>query len=277
MSEPTTAGDTPRPTVPPSSHPVLRRPTHRGAGVWLRASRWSAPRTNGPGRHGPRLLGSAWVDGGRDGSTPRTPPRTRSREWPPSIPVPAAPEGFRPTPPRTQSATHLQDPAAAFGATVKAPRGELSKHRPLQAQPPPRPHSLPPTPQPPDRAAHLSGSDRPAQAQRSRPSEAAASCRSGRFVWPYRSAGREPPAPKHSRRQQTCGQVQFGEPLDRRKRLGEGDRQGELPSARGGACALTGLASGARAGTLVARFMPGTPAVDRDLDGEGRRGARCPA
>jgi hypothetical protein len=34
------------------------------------ASRWSAPLYERPGRHGPRLLGSAWVDGRRDGSSP---------------------------------------------------------------------------------------------------------------------------------------------------------------------------------------------------------------
>ena len=45
--------------------------------AWSVASRWSAPLYERPGRHGPRLLGSAWVDGGRDGSSPRTPLRTR--------------------------------------------------------------------------------------------------------------------------------------------------------------------------------------------------------
>jgi hypothetical protein len=48
--------------------------------AWFRASRWSAPLYERPGRPGPRLLGSAWVDGGRDGSIPRTPLRARSRE-----------------------------------------------------------------------------------------------------------------------------------------------------------------------------------------------------
>jgi hypothetical protein len=48
--------------------------------AWFMASRWSAPLYERPGRHGPRLLGSAWVDGGRDGSTPRTPLRARGRE-----------------------------------------------------------------------------------------------------------------------------------------------------------------------------------------------------
>lgn len=37
------------------------------------ASRWSAPLYERPGRHGPRLLGFAWVDGGRDGSPQRSP------------------------------------------------------------------------------------------------------------------------------------------------------------------------------------------------------------
>ncbi|BAC71705.1 hypothetical protein SAVERM_3993 [Streptomyces avermitilis MA-4680 = NBRC 14893] len=38
--------------------------------AWFMASRWSAPLYERPGRHGPRLLGSAWVDGVRDGSHP---------------------------------------------------------------------------------------------------------------------------------------------------------------------------------------------------------------
>ncbi|MFD8301790.1 hypothetical protein ACFV29_05455 [Streptomyces sp. NPDC059690] len=44
------------------------------------ASRWSAPLYERPGRHGPRLLGFAWVGGGRDESSPRRPLRTRSRD-----------------------------------------------------------------------------------------------------------------------------------------------------------------------------------------------------
>jgi hypothetical protein len=41
--------------------------------AWFMASRWSAPLYERPGRHGPRLLGSAWVEGGRDGSPRRSP------------------------------------------------------------------------------------------------------------------------------------------------------------------------------------------------------------
>ncbi|MEU0586265.1 hypothetical protein ABZ337_21710, partial [Streptomyces sp. NPDC006132] len=59
--------------------------------AWFMASRWSAPLYERPGRHGPRLLGSAWVDGVRDGSS-------RTRHYgpavgygAPSIPVPADP------------------------------------------------------------------------------------------------------------------------------------------------------------------------------------------
>jgi hypothetical protein len=48
--------------------------------AWFMASRWSAPLYERPGRHEPRLLGSAWVDGGRDGSTLRTPPTAGTRE-----------------------------------------------------------------------------------------------------------------------------------------------------------------------------------------------------
>lgn len=59
--------------------------------AWSMASRWSAPLYERPGRHGPRLLGFAWVDGGRDGS-----PLTRHNgpaigDGAPSIPVPADP------------------------------------------------------------------------------------------------------------------------------------------------------------------------------------------
>ncbi|MFG2636228.1 tyrosine-type recombinase/integrase [Streptomyces sp. NPDC048362] len=55
------------PSRPPSTHTTVER-------AWSMASRWSAPLYERPGRQGPRLLGSAWVDGGRDGSSPRTPP-----------------------------------------------------------------------------------------------------------------------------------------------------------------------------------------------------------
>lgn len=54
--------------------------------AWFRASRWSAPLYERPGRPEPRLLGSAWVDGGRDGSTPRTPLPARGRRRCPLYP-----------------------------------------------------------------------------------------------------------------------------------------------------------------------------------------------
>lgn len=59
--------------------------------AWFLASRWSAPLYERPGRQGPRLLGSAWVDGVRDGS-----PHARHHghavgDGAPSIPVPADP------------------------------------------------------------------------------------------------------------------------------------------------------------------------------------------
>jgi hypothetical protein len=47
--------------------------------AWFMASRWSAPLYERPGRHVPRLLGSAWVDGRGDESSPRTPLRARGR------------------------------------------------------------------------------------------------------------------------------------------------------------------------------------------------------
>lgn len=66
------------PPPSPASIPSAVDP-HTVERAWFMASRWSAPLYERPGRHGPRLLGSAWVDGGRDGSSPRTPLRTRSR------------------------------------------------------------------------------------------------------------------------------------------------------------------------------------------------------
>lgn len=58
--------------------------------AWPLVSRWSAPLYERPGHQGPRLLGFAWVDGGRDGS-PRNHPRTRTRQRFPRPPVPADP------------------------------------------------------------------------------------------------------------------------------------------------------------------------------------------
>lgn len=63
----------------PASIPYAVDP-HTVERAWFMASRWSAPLYERPGRHGPRLLGSAWVDGVRDGSAPHAPLRTRSRE-----------------------------------------------------------------------------------------------------------------------------------------------------------------------------------------------------
>ncbi|KAF2778914.1 hypothetical protein STPH1_3576 [Streptomyces sp. OM5714] len=68
----------PQPTTSPAPIPSAVDP-HTVERAWFRASRWSAPLYERPGRPGPRLLGSAWVDGGRDGSTPRTPQRARGR------------------------------------------------------------------------------------------------------------------------------------------------------------------------------------------------------
>jgi hypothetical protein len=59
--------------------------------AWFRASRWSAPLYERPGRPGPRLLGFAWVDGGRDGSTHAHPYGPAVGDGAPSIPVPADP------------------------------------------------------------------------------------------------------------------------------------------------------------------------------------------
>jgi hypothetical protein len=55
------------------------------------ASRWSAPLYERPGRHGPRLLGFAWVDGGRDGSPAHATHGAAVGDGAPSIPVPADP------------------------------------------------------------------------------------------------------------------------------------------------------------------------------------------
>lgn len=67
------------PPLTPAPIPSAVDP-HTVERAWFMASRWSAPLYERPGRPGPRLLGSAWVGGGRDGSSPRTPLRTRCRE-----------------------------------------------------------------------------------------------------------------------------------------------------------------------------------------------------
>src|SRR5262245_63921983 len=61
------------PTLSPAPIPSAVDP-HTVERAWFMASRWSAPLYERPGRHGPRLLGSDWVDGGWDGSSLRTPP-----------------------------------------------------------------------------------------------------------------------------------------------------------------------------------------------------------
>lgn len=75
------------PYPPPTPAPIPSAvDPHTVERAWFRASRWSAPPYERPGRPGPRLLGFAWVDGGRDGSTPRTPQRARGRRWRPLHP-----------------------------------------------------------------------------------------------------------------------------------------------------------------------------------------------
>src|SRR4051794_20821353 len=71
--------DYPYPPLSPAPIPSAVDP-HTVERAWLLASRWSALLYERPGRQEPRLLGSAWVDGGRDGSSPRTPLRTCGRE-----------------------------------------------------------------------------------------------------------------------------------------------------------------------------------------------------
>lgn len=66
------------PPLAPAPIPSAVDP-HTVERAWFRASRWSAPLYERPGRPGPRLLGSAWVDGGRDGSPQRSPRWARSR------------------------------------------------------------------------------------------------------------------------------------------------------------------------------------------------------
>ncbi|MDQ0716507.1 hypothetical protein QFZ55_005959 [Streptomyces luteogriseus] len=68
----------PAPNPLPSPHPTPAPipsavDPHTVERAWSLASRWSAPLYERPGRQGPRLLGFAWVDGRRDGSSPRTP------------------------------------------------------------------------------------------------------------------------------------------------------------------------------------------------------------
>lgn len=66
------------PSRPPPTHTHVER-------AWSMASRWSALLYERPGRHGPRLLGFAWVDGGRDGSPPRATPGPE----PQTVPLPS--------------------------------------------------------------------------------------------------------------------------------------------------------------------------------------------
>lgn len=77
--ETTSATSFPQPSPPLTPAPIPSAvDPHTVERAWFMASRWSAPLYERPGRHGPRLLDSAWVDGGRDGSSPRAPLRTGS-------------------------------------------------------------------------------------------------------------------------------------------------------------------------------------------------------
>ncbi len=107
---------TPGPEYPPQP-PLAPIPSavdpHTVERAWFMASRWSAPLYERPGRHGPRLLGSAWVGGGRDGSSPRTPLRTRSRKRRPLHPGAG------------------RSPAGGIALTVRRPmRSSTHGHRP---------------------------------------------------------------------------------------------------------------------------------------------------
>lgn len=73
------------PPLSPAAIPYAVDP-HTVEQAWFLASRWSAPLYERPGRQGPRLLGSAWVDGVRDGSAWPTPQRTHGRQWRPLHP-----------------------------------------------------------------------------------------------------------------------------------------------------------------------------------------------
>ncbi len=66
------------PPLNPAAVPYAVDP-HTVERAWFMASRWSALPDVRPGRHGPRLLGSAWGDGVRDGSPQHPPGRTRGR------------------------------------------------------------------------------------------------------------------------------------------------------------------------------------------------------
>jgi hypothetical protein len=87
QSRPGQVQHSPTVTVPPCLNPLLTPAPipsavdpHTVERAWFMASRWSAPLYERPGRHGPRLLGFAWVDGGRDGSPPRSPRCARGLE-----------------------------------------------------------------------------------------------------------------------------------------------------------------------------------------------------
>lgn len=75
------------PQLTPAPIPSAFDP-HTVEQAWSLASRWSSPLHERPGRQGPRLLGFAWVEGRRDGSSlrhatmrrhSRTVPRRRPR------------------------------------------------------------------------------------------------------------------------------------------------------------------------------------------------------
>ena len=83
-----------------------------------------------PVRHGPRLLGYTWVDGGRGGSSQRSPRCAPAGNGAPSILVPADPHRrHRPWPWATnvRCSTHAAAPIhmwAGVGAAGAAPRAE---------------------------------------------------------------------------------------------------------------------------------------------------------
>ncbi len=91
---------TPLRNAPHLNPPLTRAPIPYAVGphtvgrAWFMASRWSAPLYERPGRHGPRLHGSAWVDGRRDGSTlAHATARRHSRTAPPPSRSLSAPAG----------------------------------------------------------------------------------------------------------------------------------------------------------------------------------------
>ncbi|CAM5726784.1 hypothetical protein STENM223S_07037 [Streptomyces tendae] len=105
---------------PPSPTPIPSAvDPHTVERAWPLASRWSAPLYERPGRQGSRLLGSAWVDGRRDGELPA--PATLGRHSPAARPI------SEPERPRRRHLFDLRVTSTLLPAARSAPPGAASR------------------------------------------------------------------------------------------------------------------------------------------------------